>query len=161
MRGLKAVVIGLVFLNLSCASEMKLPAEQEAPDFTLRDARASEIRLSDYRHNHAVLLDFFASWCPSCIKALGQVNAYHEAYKDAGLIVLGVNIRETETKVKQLIEKHNLGYPVLLDLEGETAASYGVRGIPYKVIIDKNGNIRWAGHILDGKAKSLLQEILN
>ncbi len=161
MKWIKVLFIGFVILGISTLVLGEVTIGREAPDFSLKDTEGNLITLSDYKDKNVVVLDFFTSWCPTCVRYLNEVNKCYEAYKAEGLIVIGVNIQESEAKVKKLVKKHSLDYPVVLDLKAEAASRYGVRGVPYMVIIDKNGKIIWTGHILDSRARTILKELFN
>jgi peroxiredoxin len=161
MKWRKVFVVGFFLLSISILAQAEVKVGEIAPDFNLNDTEGNAIKLSSYKDNNVVILDFFTTWCPTCITYLSEINSCYGAYKDKGLIVIGVDIEESIAKVKKLVKKHKLDYPVVLDLKAETAKDYGVRGVPYMVIIDKTGRIAWTGHILDNKGRAKLKELLN
>ena len=69
----------------------KLEAGVMAPDFTLRDASGQPVRLSGFR-GKAVLLNFWATWCPPCRIEIPWFMEFQRAYGDRGLVVLGVSL---------------------------------------------------------------------
>lgn len=160
MRWPRILLIGFLILNFSGTVLAEVKTAEEAPDFSLKDTQGNLITLSNYKDKNVVILDFFTSWCPTCVRYLPEVNKCYNAYRDKELVVIGVDIQEAESKVKKLVEKYKLDYPVVLDLKAEAAKSYGVRGVPHMVIIDKAGKIRWTGHILDNEARQILKELL-
>ena len=161
MKWIKVLFIGFIILSISTLVLAEVKIGREAPNFSLRDTDGNLITLSDYKNKNVVILDFFTSWCPTCVRYLSEVNKCYEAYKAEGLIVIGVNIQESEAKVKKLVKKHSLDYPVVLDLKAEATSRYGVRGVPFMVIIDKTGKIKWTGHILDNTARTILRELFS
>jgi peroxiredoxin len=161
LRFIKITLIIFILLSLSSFSGADVKVGNKAPEFSLKDTEGNLIQLSDYQGKNPVLLDFFTTWCPSCIKYLDEINRCYSAYEDKGLKVFGIDIQEPQSKVKRLIKKHNLNYPVLLDTEAEAASSYKVLGVPYIVIIDKKGFIGWSGHVLDNEAREMLKQVLD
>jgi len=112
-------------------------------------------------HPDAVLLDFWATWCVPCRKAMPHMQKLHEKYKPAeiqdsgGLILLGISIDTKGSKVvKPFFNKLDYTYPMLADpTEGDddvirTAkdmkAQYKVQAIPVVYLIDSEGIIRHA-----------------
>ena len=91
-----------------------------------------------------------------------MINAYYEAHRHAGLTVLAVNSEEDAVTVRQFIQAHGYGFPVLLDLQSDVSALYQVRGLPTTVIIDRQGRVQYiqTGEItakqLDAAVKPLL-----
>ena len=112
-------------------------------------------------HPDAVLLDFWATWCVPCRKAMPYMQKLYEKYKSAatdesgGLILLGISIDDKGSKVvKPFFNKLDYTYPMLADpTEGEddtirTAkdmkSQYKVQAIPVVYLIDSKGTIQHA-----------------
>ncbi|QOV87673.1 TlpA family protein disulfide reductase [Humisphaera borealis] len=111
-----------------------------APDFKLKDLEGKEVKLSDLK-GQVVMLDFWATWCGPCRASMPHLDAIYKEFGDKGLKAFAVNLREKDTVIKPFVEKTKLGMPVLLDVEGKVAKSFGVSGIPQTVVIDKDGKI--------------------
>jgi thiol-disulfide isomerase/thioredoxin len=95
-----------------------------------------------------VLIDFWATWCPPCRKAIPELNAFHKKFGDQ-LVVIGVS-DETEAAVRKLAEP-KIDYFVAIDTQGRTKKKVEVTGIPHVLIIDPQGIVRWEGFpFLDG-----------
>jgi peroxiredoxin/outer membrane lipoprotein-sorting protein len=113
-----------------------------APDFTLDNLAGESVKLSDHRGKGIVILDFWATWCGPCVRAMPVLSKVSGKYADKGVQLYAVNLREDEATIEQFLEKQELDVPVLLDRDGAIAQQYGVRGIPQTVIIDKQGKIQ-------------------
>ncbi len=74
-----------------------------APDFTLADLDGNQVSLSDFR-GKTVFINFWATWCPACREEMPEIEALYQQYKDKGVVVLGVDILETEGEVHQFVE---------------------------------------------------------
>jgi peroxiredoxin len=111
-----------------------------AADFTLRDIKGKNHRLSDYK-GKVILLNFMASWCPECKTSAPSLNAMYSRHNQKGLIMLNIDIMESEEKAAAFSRKYNVPYPTLLDKEGTIGKIYGVVGVPVKVLIDRDGRI--------------------
>ncbi len=111
-----------------------------APDFALQDLSGKTHKLSQYR-GKVILLNFTTTWCPWCLKDIPNLKKFHERFKGSDFEFISVYLQESRKKVSSFAEKHALPYTILLDTEGKVATSYGVRGVPTKVIVDKDGNI--------------------
>lgn len=145
--------------------EQRLPAliNEPAPDFTLTNLAGQEVTLSDYA-GQVVLVNFWASWCPSCIT---EMPAYEQVYQQYGhgegeFVVLGVNLQEGQAHVEQYANGLGLTFPVLLDQNGNvTNHHYQVTGMPASIIIDRQGVIfyRHLGPMSDETLVSKLEEL--
>ena len=111
-----------------------------APNFTLNDINGKPLSLSDLKGKW-VVLDFWGSWCPWCIKGF---PALKEAYKeyDGKIEVLGVDCGDTEETWKASVAKHELPWLQVYNPKGtDLTAQYGIQGFPTKFIIDPEGKV--------------------
>ncbi len=65
----------------------------------------------------------------------------YKQLKDRGLVVLAVDMQESEKQVRAFISEFNLSFPALLDLNGDISSLYGIVGLPTTYIIDREGKI--------------------
>jgi len=117
----------------------------QAPGLGLRDEEGKKTwRLSELR-GKVVLVNFWATWCPPCRKELPSMERLWRQFKDAGLVVLGVNVGETADEVFAF--SHGLAtpltFPLLLDEDSRMAQSWPVKGLPTTFLIDKQGRIAY------------------
>lgn len=118
---------------------------KEAPDFEEKKIDGeTTMKLSDLRGN-VVLLDFWASWCGPCRRENPAVVKLYEKYKDDGFTIMSVSLDKNKDSWIAAIKKDNLSWPNhVSDLgfwSSKVPKMYGVRGIPFTVLIDKDGNI--------------------
>jgi peroxiredoxin len=118
-------------------------APQEAPDFSAMDLSGKVQTLSSYR-GKIVILNFWATWCPECVRELPSLNAFAEANKD--VVVLGLASERNPDAVRAFLSSRQVKYPVLVDVSGDVfVRKYMIRALPCTVIVDKKGTI--AGRI--------------
>jgi peroxiredoxin len=123
--------------------ELQLAKEAvEAPDFSLLDLTGRKTRLKDFRGN-VVFLNFFATWCVPCRLEMPAMERLHRTYKDKGLVVLAVDIREDAKTVRAFTQELKLSFPALLDRDGSVAYTYGIRPVPATYLIGRDGKILW------------------
>ncbi len=126
--------------NLCIRTEgRKLEEGKKSPDFTLKDASGKEISLRDYKGKY-VLLYFWASWCSPCVKGIPKMQEIYQEFRsdDFELICLSLDVREERWK-KALQKLTPPGIQVLATREA--ADKYGVRYIPFLVLINPDGII--------------------
>lgn len=103
------------------------------------------IALSDYvGKGKYVLVDFWASWCAPCRKEMPKIVAIYNKYKDKGFEIVGVSLDEDGDSWQKSIKSLQMTWPQMSDLKGWDSAlgkPYGVRSIPFTLLLDKDGNI--------------------
>jgi thiol-disulfide isomerase/thioredoxin len=119
-----------------------------APEITLNDPDGKEIRLSSLRNNY-VLIDFWASWCGPCRKESPNVVRMYNKYKNKGFTVYSVSLDDNVEAWRTAIASDGLTWPNhvsdLLKWKSPLPQLYGFEGIPYTVLIDKEGKIIGTG----------------
>jgi cytochrome c biogenesis protein CcmG/thiol:disulfide interchange protein DsbE len=106
-----------------------------------------------------VLIDFWATWCGPCLKAIPELNEFQKKYADK-LVVIGIS-DEAEDAVKKM-KSPKIEYASAIDTKARTKDGLKVEGIPHVIVMDPEGVVRWegfpflGGHELTG---AVLEEI--
>ncbi|MCZ6842640.1 MAG: TlpA disulfide reductase family protein [SAR324 cluster bacterium] len=112
-----------------------------APDFKLISPSGKPVRLSDFK-GKTVLLNFWATWCPPCVREMPSMEALYKKYKQRNFAVLAISLDEGgATAVKPFIEKLALTFPIALDPENKVSKVYGARDLPSSFILDAKGQV--------------------
>jgi len=142
-----ALVLDSGLIMAGCSSSApSAPAEgtgvgKLAPDFQLQSLDGQVVSLSDFR-GEAVLLNFWATWCGPCRFEMPFLQQVYEERSDQGLVILAVNIGESQSEVKEFMESFDLSFLTVLDTATEVARQYNIRGIPTTFFLDKDGVIQ-------------------
>ena len=123
-------------------------------NFELRDINDKETLFSTIvENNEYTLLDFWASWCSPCRKAVPEIKALYEKYGKKGLAVVSLSLDTDGEAWKKAVADLGMTWTQLCNPEGgsrQVGQAYGVDFIPTVLIIDKAGKIVSRG--LEGKA---------
>jgi peroxiredoxin len=111
-----------------------------ASDFELQNLSGENVTLQDYK-NKAVILNFWATWCPPCRAEMPLLEETFRLYKSQDFVILGVNVEESEAEVSDYVEEMGLSFPILLDKSGEVADLYQARSFPTSVFISPQGHV--------------------
>jgi thiol-disulfide isomerase/thioredoxin len=120
-------------------------AGKDAPDVSFSmvanaPAEGAKVSLGDLR-GHAVLLDFWASWCGPCRHEIPIVQGIARRYGDQGLSVIGVNTSDEAGNAAPFAKQLHLTFPIAYDEGQRVAAAFGVEGLPTLVVISKTGKV--------------------
>ncbi len=111
-----------------------------AEEFELQTLAGENRTLADYE-GKVVFLNFWATWCAPCVEEMPAMQTLADRFKDDGLRVVAVNVRERREQARDFVEELGLEYTVLLDANGEALNAYNVRGLPTTIIIDREGQV--------------------
>ena len=140
LAGLGIVLASMLFASSAFASSVKL--SEPAPDFTLKSLEGSNLRLEEYR-GQVVLINFWASWCGPCRQEMPVLDRLHQRYEDTGFAVLGVNVEGEERPARELVEKTNVTFPVVIDDGQKVSELYDLKAMPSTVVVDRDGVVRY------------------
>jgi peroxiredoxin len=115
---------------------------QAAPDVALHAVSGINVRVSEHR-GEVVVLSFWSSRCTPCRSQLASLNRSFATYQSAGLVVLGVGVDDDAKKALDFARSVNVGFPMLLDPEKGAARSYEVDDLPWTVLVDRGGTVRY------------------
>jgi len=166
-------------LMASLVKELKEKMEKEAKEklinepayfFSLRDINGKTVSLQDLK-GKVVILDFWATWCGPCINSMPAMQQLVNKYKnDPGVIFLfidtGEKIPDYETAVKKLLDEKKYDFNVLYDVRDPVtkkcpvAAAYLITGIPTKLVLDRNGKLRYRVVGFSGGMDATVEELM-
>jgi len=183
-KGIPFIVVGIVWIyfNPTLRGETSLPSDRmdcpscitfgvqrsfdqkQASAFSLRDLEGKNLALTHLK-GKPILLTFWASWCSSCKEELPSLEKFSVGKKDH-LTILAIAIDgENDRKIQSFIKKNKITFPILLDVRGWIARSYGVRMVPTTFLIDGEGLM--VGIVMGERdwslpeARSVIQELFS
>lgn len=97
----------------------------------------------EFLKGRVALLDFWATWCPPCRYELPALSRLYEDLKDQGFVLVGMTVdQDTVENVAGAIRRFSLPYPVGLAGPEVQAAYGGIRAVPTKFLLDRQGKVR-------------------
>lgn len=137
---------------------------KSAPAFTLTLFDGGQLDLEGLR-GKVVVVNFWASWCfPACYEEAPVLEAAWRAYKDQDVVVVGVNVQDTERAAREFMDRFRFTFPNGPDPGGRISIGYGVYGIPETFVLDKAGRIAYkhvgavTADVLSAQIESLLDQ---
>ena len=132
-----------------------------APDFNLRDTEGKRVNLKALLKNGPVLLDFWATYCRPCLKAMPKLEEIHHKYGDRGLTVLGINEDgpRGQTKVKPFLKSRKISFRSVFDPDGGLMRRMQVGPLPATFLIAQDGEIVLRRDAYDPDVSPLIEAI--
>jgi peroxiredoxin len=161
-------LFGIVALNAGCGDGADAAANKDtneaasvtpvvgfeigntAPNFILKDMNGEALELSALR-GKVVLVDFWDTWCPPCIKAMPHLQELHMETKDQDIVIVAIaGGRKGESAVDSFVKKNGYTFTTAVG-DRSVFEAYNVSSIPATYIIAADGKIhaKWVG----GKSK--------
>jgi thiol-disulfide isomerase/thioredoxin len=114
---------------------------KEAPEFVRIDLENRRLDLRAYK-GKVVLLDFWATWCASCLLEMPRFVAWQTQYGPRGLQIVGISMDDDPALARKLYKKMKLNYPVAMGDEKLGLLYGGVLGLPLTYLIDAQGTVQ-------------------
>jgi peroxiredoxin len=136
----------LLFLLLSLLSNFSYSAGK-AIDFSLPvHGKEETFNLKDHLGKKIILINFWATWCTSCIEELPLLHALQKKHEGQEVLFIGLSAGDTTKKIDKFLKKYKFQYLILKDEEKKVSKAYGIESLPQTLVIDKNQDIIFQGH---------------
>lgn len=145
-RWLAVCLVCLGFAAGAQAAGFEARAATPAPDLSANDLNGVPKTLADYR-GQVVLLNFWASWCPPCLREMPSMERLREKMTGRPLAIVALDSAETADEVGAFLSRMKLGFPILLDPDGSNTKRWKVFALPTSFLLDAEGRVR---HVLTG-----------
>lgn len=96
-----------------------------------------------YHKGEPMVITFWGSWCGQCKKEAPALAAAYAAFKEQGVVFIGVVIKDRPENAMAFMNKYGLSYKNGLEPTADLSTKYQVAGIPKTIFIDKNGTVSY------------------
>lgn len=96
-------------------------------------------RLNSYS-GKTLYIDFWASWCPPCRRAIPWLNQMQDRYSGDDFTIVGISVDESRNAAEHFLAENPVTYPIIFDPSGELAEYFSIQGMPSTVILDSDGS---------------------
>ena len=154
----------LVLVTLLVLFFLSLATNKKVPEIAVTSITGEAIKLYQDKNNFTII-NFWATDCPGCIKEMPGLTDIYNQFKGQGLQIIAVSMSyDPPNQVLNFTQKNKIPFPVVLDVDGQIARSFGdIRLTPTSILIDKNGKIidKVIGELDFNKLNALLKKHLN
>lgn len=137
-----AIAIPTASLSAKEVTLRQWPAKAATPALKLTDLTGKEWDLQALR-GKVVVLNFWATWCEPCVEELPVFNDLASGPARDGVVVLGVNYKDSADAIDRFAQAHPFQYPVLRDKSGDAFKAWTSGVMPTTVLVDRKGRARW------------------
>jgi peroxiredoxin len=113
------------------------------PNFKETDLEGKPLSISQYK-GKVVLVDFWATWCPPCLRELPNTLKVYEKYHDKGFEIVGISMDDDRAQLEKFIKDQKIAWPQFFDGKGrdnKLAVKYGADAPPEFYLLDRSGKI--------------------
>ncbi|TKK68974.1 TlpA family protein disulfide reductase [Ilyomonas limi] len=143
VRLFRIFIVVLLFTAICNSSFAQSMHEgQKAPEILLPNTKGDSVALSSsLKSNRYVLIDFWASWCGPCRRAMPGLKKLYSKYHAKGLEIYSISLDENANAWKRALFEDGTKWLHVIDQQGNTANNWGVSFIPNTYLLDGNQNI--------------------
>lgn len=160
-----ALLLGAYTIGSSLFKEEAAAVEigTMAPDFKLGGLDDQVHELADYI-GKPLVINFWGTFCPPCVNEMPALQRQYDKWKDAGVVVLGMNLSESKVTIKSFIDRFEIKFPIIIDNNHEIRKKYDVISYPTTFYVDETGVIQdiFVGEMserdIENRIKKLLQK---
>jgi thiol-disulfide isomerase/thioredoxin len=142
MKKMQWFYLVIPVLYLYATATMAEHLDEISPTCSLTTLEGTPVHNLQELKGKVVYVDFWASWCPPCIKSFPFLNELENQLKEQGLQVIGVNLDEKVADAQAFLASHPVDFSIVADPSKQCAKSFEVMAMPTSYLIDRKGNIR-------------------
>jgi thiol-disulfide isomerase/thioredoxin len=111
-----------------------------------------------------VMVNFWATWCPTCRAEMPQWQKFYDAYKDKGFVLIALSIDEDEKELRSVAKERGFTFPIAWRYDDKTDDNFGdIIATPTLYVVDKAGKVAWTkrGRMTYAQLQEVIEPLLN
>ncbi len=116
---------------------------QTIKNFKLEDTQSVTQEYNALKGEKLTIIDFWATWCKPCLKAIPELIKLQDEYKSKGVNLIGISCDgpRSVSKVAPLVQTLGVNYPVLLDFNNDLLRDYNISNLPTLLIVNSANKV--------------------
>jgi len=150
-----------LFLSILICCSLQLEA-QNVKDFSLKDIQNTNQTFSKLKGEKLTVIDFWATWCKPCMKAIPELNLLYKEFKEKGVSFISINCDGPRSiaKAGPVSQSLQIEYPVLLDIDSTVKTQLNLSAFPSLILVNSKGKIVWIHEgFVSGDEKEIKEQI--
>lgn len=150
-----------LFLSILICYALQLQA-QTVKDFNLKDIQNTNQTFSKLKGEKLTVIDFWATWCKPCMKAIPELNVLYKEFKEKGVSFISINCDGPRSiaKAGPVSQSLQIEYPVLLDIDSTVKTQLNLSAFPSLILVNTKGKIVWIHEgFVSGDEKEIKEQI--
>src|SRR2546422_2142711 len=144
-----ALCAGLLLLGpalIRAQDVIGIPVGETPPAVTLENLNGDSVALSQWIGKKPVIVEFWATWCPSCAALLPKMEAAQKKFGDrAEFLVVAVAVNQSKNSVRRHLESHPMPFTFLWDGNGSAVRAFQAPSTSYVAVLDAKGRVVYTG----------------
>jgi len=150
-----------IYLVITFCIVLQLQA-QSVKNFNLKDTQNTNRSYEELKGEKLTVIDFWATWCKPCLKAIPELNTIYDQFKDKGVAVIGINCDGPRSiaKVGPMSQSLQIRYPVLIDIDATVKTQLNLSAFPTLILVNTKGKVVWIHEgFVSGDQKEIIAQI--
>lgn len=134
----------ILFFTILIGCSIQLHA-QTVKDFNLKDLQNTYQTFENLKGEKLTVIDFWATWCKPCMKAIPEINKLYKEFKEKGVSFISINGDGPRSiaKVGPVSKSLQIEYTVLLDIDSTVKTQLNLSAFPTLILVNPKGKIVW------------------
>jgi thiol-disulfide isomerase/thioredoxin len=126
----------LLWVSTICSAQI-------VDNFSLDNIDNERVSLDEIKGDKLTIIDFWATWCKPCTKAMPKLNSLYQKYQDKGVSFIGISCDgpRSISQVGAVVNSLSIDYPILTDIDCEVMNTHQFQAFPTLIMLNNNNKI--------------------
>lgn len=133
------IAVGLIAVNNTVEAQSDENRSEIIENATFKDLDGNKVATSEFK-GKVVLVDFWETWCGPCLQTFPTMQKLLEEYPEKfAVLAVTPGFNDTKEDAENFIKKNDYDFTFVIDENSKVSKELGIRAIPFKIVLDSNG----------------------